>query len=96
MGSGEVAHGHAGEAGTSVMMYLYPELVDTSKGIDEVPKQKDLFPEIIKYSRYSTKTESGVIGYSTTATSQKGEVLVQRSVDRIVHFLYDTWDIPHS
>lgn len=94
--SGEVAHGHAGEAGTSVMMYLYPELVDTSKGIDEVPKQKDLFPEIIKYSRYSTKTESGVIGYSTAATSQKGEVLVQRSVDRIVHFLHDTWDIPHS
>ncbi|MGG4494856.1 creatininase family protein [Brevibacillus reuszeri] len=94
--TGEVAHGHAGEAGTSVMMYLYPELVDPSKGIDEVPKQKDFFPEIIKYSRYSTKSESGVIGYPTAATSQKGEVLVHRSVDRIVQFLHEAWDIPHS
>ncbi len=72
MESGEVAHGHAGEAGMSVMMYLYPELVDPSKGIDEGPKQKDLFPKIIKHSRYSTKTESGVIGLSNNSNESKG------------------------
>ncbi|MGG1659975.1 creatininase family protein [Brevibacillus sp. NRS-1366] len=94
--SGEVAHGHAGEVGTSVLMYLYPDLVDPSQFVDELPKQKDLFPEIIKYSRYSTKTDSGTIGCPTLASSKKGEVLVQRSVDRIVQFLHESWEVPHS
>jgi creatinine amidohydrolase len=92
--SGEVAHGHAGEAGTSVLMYLYPDLVDSTQLVDEVPKQKDQFPEIIKYARYTTKTESGTIGYPTMATREKGEALVNRSVDRIVRFLNESWDIP--
>lgn len=94
--SGDLAHGHAGEAGTSVLMYLYPELVDSSQLVDELPKQKNRFPEIITYSRYATKTESGTIGCPSVASSKKGEVLVQRSVDRIVQFLYEEWKIPHS
>ncbi|MDF2683692.1 MAG: hypothetical protein K0R47_4882 [Brevibacillus sp.] len=91
--SGEVAHGHAGEAGTSVLLYLYPELVDLGQAVDEVPKQKDLYPDVIKYARYATKTDSGTIGYPSMASREKGEALVQRSVDRIAHFLNETWNI---
>lgn len=91
--SGEVAHGHAGEAGTSVMLYLHPELVDQTRFVDEVPKQKDRFPDVIKYARYATKSQLGTIGYPTMATREKGELLVQRSVDRIVQFLQETWDV---
>ncbi|QRG65141.1 creatininase family protein [Brevibacillus choshinensis] len=94
--SGEVAHGHAGEAGTSVLLYLYPELVDLEQAVDEVPKQKDLFPEVIKYARYGTKTESGTIGYPSLASREKGEALVQRSVDRIARFLHETWNVSYK
>ena len=92
--SGRAPHGHAGEAGTSVMMYLYPSLVDSTQMIDEVPRQTDPFPEMIKYVRYSTKTESGILGSPSLASREKGEALVQRSVERIVRFLHESWGIP--
>jgi creatinine amidohydrolase len=91
--SGEVTHGHAGEAGTSVLLYLYPELVDIGQALDEAPKQQDRFPDVIKYARYSTKTDSGTIGYPSLASRGKGEALVQRSVDRIVRFLNEEWNV---
>ncbi|MEK8126688.1 creatininase family protein [Paenibacillus filicis] len=90
---GPWTHGHAGEAGTSVLLHLYPHLVDESQVKDEVPDHADLFPEIIKYDRLSSKTQSGVIGYPSRATRDKGEALVQKSVDKIVSFLHETWEI---
>jgi creatinine amidohydrolase len=92
--SGEMAHGHAGEAGTSVIMHLYPDLVDPTQFADERPKNKDAFPEITQYRRLSSRTDSGIIGRATLATREKGEALVQRSTDRIVRFLNEVWDIP--
>lgn len=88
----EFAHGHASEAGTSVLMYLYPELVDTDKWINEPPKFKDKFPEIIQYQSYDTHTDSGTIGNATLGTPEKGEELVKRSVARIVEFLQERWE----
>ncbi|MEI7028268.1 creatininase family protein [Paenibacillus sp. y28] len=92
--SGELAHSHAGEAGTSVMLHLYPELVDMSRTMDVTRKRKDAFPEIMKYGRLSDNTDWGTVGNSQVATAEKGQVLVDRSVDRIVRFLEEVWDIP--
>jgi creatinine amidohydrolase len=89
--TGESAHGHASEAGTSVMLYLYPELTDTSKWVHEPIKIVDDFADIIKYPKFNTLTNSGTIGNATMGTREKGEALVQRSVDRIVQFLMDKW-----
>ncbi|WP_238590941.1 creatininase family protein [Paenibacillus beijingensis] len=94
--SGAAAHSHAGEAGTSVMMYLYPELVDLNRMTDEPGKYQDSFPEVIKYIPLSSKTESGTVGRSTLATREKGEQLVLRSVNRIVRFLVECWSIPEK
>ncbi|MCM3569362.1 creatininase family protein [Neobacillus mesonae] len=91
--SGELAHAHASEAGTSVMMYLYPGLCDLEKVINEPPKIGDAFPDIIKYIAFSHKTNSGTIGDATLGTVEKGKVLVERSVDRILHFLKESWGI---
>lgn len=91
--SGETAHSHASEAGTSVMMYLYPDLCDTEKWVNEPKKIKDNFPEIIKYGKLSSNTQSGTVGNAMLATKDKGEVLVQRSLDRIVSFLEINWGI---
>lgn len=89
--SGDLAHAHASEAGTSVMMYLLPELCDIENWINEPPKTTDSFPDIIKYPLFSSKTDSGTIGNATLATVHKGEQLVDRSVNRIVEFLVKQW-----
>ncbi|SER77962.1 creatininase family protein [Psychrobacillus sp. OK032] len=91
--SGELAHTHASEAGTSVMMYLYPELCDLEKWVNEPPKTGDDYPDIIKYIPFSEKTDSGTIGDATLGTKEKGEKLVNRSVNRIVEFLVESWEI---
>jgi len=92
--SGAAAHSHAGEAGTSVLLALRPELVDEAKRMNVVRKTRDEFPEIMKYARLSDNSEWGTIGDSTLATAAKGEALVGRSVDRIVKFLTENWGIP--
>ncbi|WP_248928351.1 creatininase family protein [Paenibacillus hamazuiensis] len=91
--SGETAHSHAGEAGTSVMMYLHPELVDTSKTMKVERKLKDSFPDIMKYGKLSANSEWGTVGDSTIASAEKGKLLVDRSVERIVQFLEHQWGI---
>jgi creatinine amidohydrolase len=89
--SGKLAHAHASETGTSVMMYLYPDLVDVDNWVNEPPKNKDNYPDIIQYLPYSHKTNSGTIGNATLGSKEKGEVLVNRTVDRIVQFLVEYW-----
>ncbi|KQO01233.1 creatininase family protein [Paenibacillus sp. Leaf72] len=91
--SGKFSNGHAGEIGTSVLLHLYPQLVNQSIIIDEQPAFEDPFPEIIKYNRLSSISKSGVVGHPSFATAGKGEALVQRSVDRILAFLSEAWDI---
>lgn len=89
--SGDLAHAHASEAGTSVMMYLFPELCDLDKWVHEPPKRQDAFPDIIQYPKLSSITSSGTIGNATLGTKEKGEKIVKRSVDRIVQFLVESW-----
>ncbi|WP_145407892.1 creatininase family protein [Paenibacillus xylanexedens] len=91
--TGKLANGHAGEIGTSVLLHLHPELVHQDKIADEVPDYEDAYPEIVKYGRLSSISKSGVVGSPSFATVEKGELLVQHSVDRIVQFLHDVWDI---
>jgi creatinine amidohydrolase len=89
----EFAHGHASEAGTSVMLYLYPELVDKSNIVNEDPKTIDKYTDIHTYLPYSAYSESGTIGDATSGSKEKGKLLVERSVERIVAFLADCWNI---
>jgi creatinine amidohydrolase len=90
--TGESAHGHASEAGTSVMLHLYPELVDLDMWVNDPPAFENKFPEIIQYKEYDFYTKSGTIGDATKGDKVKGEALVNRSVDRIVEFLTGSWE----
>lgn len=81
-----MAHGHASECGTSVMMYLYPELVDH----DEITCVKNIpnnYPDVLQYSHFTEKTPNGSIGDSTVATIEKGKAIVEACVDRIMDYL---------
>lgn len=90
--SGDLAHGHASEAGTSVMLHLYPELVEGNKLINEPPNTIDKYPDIHTYLPYFEYSKSGTLGDATLGTKEKGEKIVYRSVERIVSFLTESWD----
>jgi len=87
--SGYMAHGHASECGTSVMLYLKPEMVDTSKIEKILPKNDffNTFPDVIKYPALDSITDTGVIGDATAATKEKGRLIVEKCVDRIVEYI---------
>lgn len=77
-------HGHASEAGTSVLLYLYPELVDMSKAVSSNSAFNDKWPGITKDLPYAGYTDSGTLGDATKGTAEKGKIAVERGVDRIV------------
>jgi creatinine amidohydrolase len=81
--SDQLASLHAGEAETSVMLHLYPELVRMDRARDH-----DLPPE--QYKKYINGRlpvplvgGAGVIGHPTAATAEKGARIYQCFLDAI-------------
>ncbi len=85
--TGELAHGHASETATSIMLYLMPEGVKSEGLMEHHSLRKDPFPDIIQYPNFKSITETGALGNPTSATAEKGEAIVERSVNRIVDFI---------
>jgi creatinine amidohydrolase len=86
---GYMAHGHASECGTSVMLHLRPDLVDMSKAtrIEPTSDGYKVFTDVIRYIPVGAKTPNGTIGDATIATAEKGRALVERSVERITAYM---------
>ncbi len=86
--NGRVAHGHASESGTSVLLYFRPDLVDMDKATCVNPENYFYEPAgIYQYFTLDQKTKSGTVGDATIGTYEKGELIVERCVDRIVEFM---------
>lgn len=77
-------HGHASEAGTSVLLYLAPELVDMSAAANTDSKFDHKWPGVIVSEEYAGYTDTGTLGDSTLGTAEKGKIAVERGVARIV------------
>lgn len=84
---GYMCNGHASECGTSVMYYLFPELVDNSEITTCDPHTSSEFNDFITIGKFDKKTSNGMIGDATVATREKGEKIVNRCVDRILEFV---------
>jgi creatinine amidohydrolase len=86
---GPMAHGHASECGTSVMLYLRPDLVDMEKAelVSPQPDTYGVFTDVIRYIPFNEKTHNGTIGDATVGTAEKGKLLVEKCVNRIVSFM---------
>ncbi|MFZ5817166.1 MAG: creatininase family protein [Bacillota bacterium] len=76
---------HACELETSMMLYLAPEHVEMSRAVRESPS----IPADFDYrpTRWREITSTGVMGDATLATPEKGQVLVQATVERMVTLL---------
>jgi creatinine amidohydrolase len=96
---------HAGETETSMMLVLRPDLVYMDKAPKEMPlwsdgAMKDDPPEVDRPfiwggEWWSAITETGVNGDATVATKEKGEKLLEATVDALVKIIKaaKTWKI---
>lgn len=83
---GQMAHGHASECGTSVMMYLHPELVDRNELTCISPKDS-IYNDFITIEKFNTKSQNGTLGDATVASKEKGREIVNKCVERILNFM---------
>ncbi|SHH03054.1 creatinine amidohydrolase [Anaerosphaera aminiphila DSM 21120] len=83
----EAPHGHASESGTSVMLYLHPELVDMEKAVNSPSLYKDEYPSIQKYKKYDEYSVTGTMGDATIATAEKGKIVVEKGIEEISNFI---------
>lgn len=86
---GYMAHGHASECGTSVLLYLRPDLVDMTKAtrIEPATDAYQVYTDVIRYLPFSAKTPNGTIGDATIASAEKGKALVDKCVNRIAAYM---------
>ena len=82
----ETPHGHASEAGTSVLLHVAPELVKMAEAARTSPPD-NAFPEFIRYRPYTEYTDTGTVGDGTGGTPEKGAETLRRVVDRLVAFV---------
>lgn len=86
---GHMAHGHASECGTSVMLYLRPDLVHMERADRVEPDQSYYteFADFIRYVPFEAKTSNAIVGDATLGTAEKGKQIVDRCVERIVEYM---------
>ncbi len=92
---GYMAHGHASECGTSVMLHLRPDLVDMSKAMKVEPASDvyKVFTDVIRYIPFSRRTPNGTIGDATIGTAEKGKALLDKCVARIADYMVHEFGI---
>jgi creatinine amidohydrolase len=76
---------HASAEETSVNLALYPEIVNIDKNVDEVVRESALQSDGITLPLDSVDcTASGVFGKSTTASAEKGKIVLEAMVGELV------------
>jgi creatinine amidohydrolase len=88
---------HAGDAETSIMLALLPDFVDMDKAVREYPENlpQDSLLEMEGKLPFAWLTRevsrSGVIGDATTATKEKGELILESLADGWVKVIEDIY-----
>lgn len=90
---GVMAHGHASEAGTSCFMYVRPDLVKEDRLQKIEPFFKNNYPEYQQFIPFACYGDEYLLGDATKASNEKGEKLVEATLDRMVEFLKQ-WNPP--
>jgi creatinine amidohydrolase len=82
--------GHGGEANTSVVMALFPELVNLRKAKEETPKPSltsKYQGTLITYRDFADYSKTGTVGYPALASQEKGNAFIEKVLDHLGQFL---------
>ncbi|MEA4920078.1 MAG: creatininase family protein [Clostridiaceae bacterium] len=91
---GRMAHGHASEAGTSVLLYFRPDLVHMEEATCVAPPEECYdYPDIMRFVPLNEKTKNATVGDATIGTAEKGRLLAEKAVGRITSFMREKWNI---
>ena len=86
---------HAGEAESSMLLALRPELVDREAMVNTANKMPGIAGPggTSRYRSFAARTESGVIGLPASATAEKGERLLDAAAEELAASLLgdDFW-----
>lgn len=88
--SKQFAIGHGGEVNTSVVMGLFPGLVDIESAQEELPGPSlasRYQGRIITYRDFADYSKTGTVGYPAKASGEKGKVFVEKTVDFLAQFM---------
>ena len=101
---GPYAADHACEWETSEYLYIDPSKVQMDKAIDEIPAERGgprwLYPDlrdsrVVFFMNYwSRMNDSGVAGTPTLATAEKGRVMVEGTIERLLKIANEFRDLP--
>ncbi len=90
---GRMAHGHASECGTSVLLYFRPDLVHMEEATCVTPDEGYYdYPDIMRFTPMDLKSPNATVGDATLGTAEKGEQIAKRCVERIVSFIQEKWN----
>ena len=84
--------GHGGEVNTSVVMALFPTLVDLKRAKEEVPSPSltsKYQGTIITYRDFADYSKTGTVGYPQLASEKKGLAFIEKAVDQLGQFIKD-------
>lgn len=85
---------HAGEFETSLMLHLYPELVDESS-LSGAMRDVDIFGEKSKtagYTDFADLSETGAAGDPQSATPESGEKFFAEASEQLAELLRETYE----
>lgn len=84
-----LAHGHAGEMATAVMLAINPAAVFKDRFGRWVPNTSmaDRYPDVMMYRSFTEDCPEGFVGEPGRATAEEGRELLKRTVDRLEQFL---------
>lgn len=90
--SKKLSVGHGGEINTSVVMSLFPDLVDLPEALEEIPDpslQSKYLGKITTYRNFADYSKTGTVGYPALATEEKGAVFLEKALAFLVQFIED-------
>ena len=83
--SGDLAVGHAGELGTSVLLFFAQDLCRMEAAVDHIPGPNPWPSGLTPYFDYREYTPTGVVGKPSEGSLEKGRQIVAQCVDSIVN-----------
>jgi creatinine amidohydrolase len=82
--------GHGGEVNTSVVMALFPKLVDLRTAQEETPGPSltsKYQGKIMTYRDFADYSDTGTVGYPRLASVEKGNAFIEKFLDYLIQFM---------